>query len=694
MDALKCSRLVRFLFLAFLTLLVLEICAFTDPSEVMVLQELYVSLNYPSQLKKWTPVGGDPCGDLWTGVSCFGSSITHIDLHGQQLTGFIGGELHNLQNLKQLDVSSNNIQGGIPYSLPLNVTHINLARNNFTQNIPHSLTNLSILRYLNLSHNSLHGPIGDVFVGLHSLKEMDLSHNDFNGDLPSSFQRLENLSKLFLEHNSFTGSVVYLSSLPLTDLNIQKNHFSGVIPEQFQSIRNLWIDGNNFHIGGSYRPWNFPSENWQNISDSPKTKSSAIENFPSHKVVPLKKKLGLGGVAAIIGGGTFLMSCAALLVAIHIKKSRAQKNRSFEGSQSSFNTLPLSVVRDLSSAASEDSPQLVTLTPPPIPTPNRVTQTNHCSSEKKIRRSFSRKQKMADDLMWFTLPKLQLATNNFSNESLLGEGSLGSVFKAEFPDGQVMAVKNISTVELSLHEEEEFLNVICRASHFRHPNIVKLHGYCTEHGQHLLVYEYISDTTLDAALHTEAYKPLPWGTRLRISLGIAKALEYLHSSFCPPAIHSNLKASNVFLDLELKPHLSDCGLAVLRPLTSNIVKLKASEMAITNAGYIAPEHGQAGSDGTKCDIYAFGVLLLELLTGRRPFDHSTAREEQSLVKWAWSRLHDKESLQEMVDPGIKRSVHAKALSQYADIISVCIQVLLSGSKNLFVKHKCYDKTFP
>lgn len=105
------------------------------------------------------------------------------------------------------------------------------------------------------------------------------------------------------------------------------------------------IDGNNFHIGGSYQPWNFPSEYGQNISDSPKTDTSAIENFPSHKVVRRKKKLGPGGVASIIGGVTFFVSCAALLVAMRINKSRARKLLSFEGSQSSFDSLPLSAVK-------------------------------------------------------------------------------------------------------------------------------------------------------------------------------------------------------------------------------------------------------------------------------------------------------------------------------------------------------------
>ncbi|XVF07332.1 hypothetical protein REPUB_Repub06bG0129400 [Reevesia pubescens] len=127
---------------------------------------------------------------------------------------------------------------------------------------------------------------------------------------------------------------------------------------------------------------------------------------------------------------------------------------------------------------------------------------------------------------------------------------------------------------------------------------------------------------------------------------------YLHSTFSPPVSHCNIKAASILLDEELMPHISDCGLAILRPLTSNVVKIRASEIAIRDTGYIAPEHGQPGSDNTKSDVYAFGVLLLELLTGRRPFDSSRPQNEQSLVNRALFRIHDVESLKQLIDPGI------------------------------------------
>ncbi|XVE96072.1 hypothetical protein REPUB_Repub02eG0189900 [Reevesia pubescens] len=329
---------------------------------------------------------------------------------------------------------------------------------------------------------------------------------------------------------------------------------------------------------------------------------------------------------------------------------------------------------DCSTTAQVSSPPFFNICSPVILVPRHNPPVHLTSTEKKSRRkTLTRQPKFAMTAKVYSVAELQLATNSFSEENLLGEGSLGSVYKAEFFDGQVFAVKNIKMVSLSFHEEEQFLEVIQMASQLRHPNIVRLIGYCVEHGQHLLVYEYVRNLSLDDALHNEVFKPLSWGLRLCIALAIARALDYLHSKFSPHVAHCNIKAANILLDEELMPRVSDCGLAILRPLTSNSVKIKASEIATWDAGYIAPEHGEPGSDKTKSDVYAFGVLLLELLTGRRPFDSSRPGDEQSLVNWALFRLHDSESLEQMVDPGIKGTVPARFLSGFADVVSLCIQ---------------------
>ncbi|MED6106163.1 hypothetical protein PIB30_002054 [Stylosanthes scabra] len=148
---------------------------------------------------------------------------------------------------------------------------------------------------------------------------------------------------------------------------------------------------------------------------------------------------------------------------------------------------------------------------------------------------------------------------------------------------------------------------------------------------------------------------------------------YLHST-SPPVAHGNLKSANILLDENLVPHICDCGLTILRPLTSNKVKARATEIAIREAGYKSPNHGKPGTNSsTESDIFAYGVLLLELLTGREPFDGSRPKEEQYLAQWASSRLHDSKTLEQMVDPAIQKTFSSKALSRYADILSLCLQ---------------------
>ncbi|KAJ4979142.1 hypothetical protein NE237_009922 [Protea cynaroides] len=660
------------------TLLLSPISATTDPLDVAALLELYRDLNYPAQLKGWKREGGDPCEESWTGISCSGSSVIFIQLHGLQLGGNLGGQLSNLLGLQELDVSGNNIQGEIPFSIPPNATYLNLACNNFSHSIPSSLNSMKRLIHLNLSHNYLSGPIGNVFTDLQSVRQMDLSYNNFSGDLPSSFGDLKNLVKLFLQNNKFTGSVIFLANLPLSDLNIQNNHFSGIIPKQFQLVPNLWIGGNMFHEEANYPPWDFPWDNLptdQNINAPPTTQSTAIESYPYVREGRLKhKRLSPGGIAFMLGVGTLLATCAAVIITIHINQSRSCKLGNLKRDDTSLQSLPISTTAvDRASNTPEEmnAESLACGSSPMINSWRRLSV--HYNRTEEVRRSFTGSTKSLPIAKQYTLAEIQSATNNFREENFLGEGSLGSVYKAEFPDGQVLVVKSIKTVQLSLCEEEQFLDVIWKVARLRHPNIITLLGYCMEHGQHLLVYEYVRNLSLDDILHSAAYTPLSWSLRVRIALGIARALDYLHTSCFPPCPHCNLKAADILLDDDLMPRLCDCGLAILRSFTSNTVKLKASEMAISCTGYIAPEHGQSRVDNRKSDIYAFGVLLLELLTGRKPFDNSRSSEEQCLVKWASLHLHDNMPLEEMVDPTIKRVFSSKALARLVDIISLCIQ---------------------
>ncbi|KAJ1396021.1 Serine-threonine/tyrosine-protein kinase, catalytic domain [Sesbania bispinosa] len=615
----------------FASILISQGLAFTLSSEVSALQDLYRALNYPPTLQGWN--GNDPCEESWTGVACSGSSVIHLKIRGLNLTGCLGSMLYNLRNLKQLDVSSNNIVGEIPFGLPPNVTH------------------------MNLSHNFLNGPIGDVIQPVQNCR--------------------------FLQNNRFTGSVVYLAELPLTDLNIQDNLFSGLLPHHFQSIQNLWIGGNKFHAADNSPPWTFPLDTVpveHNISRPPTTHATAIKNYPPPKVSEHKKKqIGPGGIAFMVGGGTLMATGMALFVAIRLSKQRLQSLHfnNIESNHSSLHSHQTSatISIEVSSTALDESPQIPPFNAASLLGPMRLPSLLHTNVKESSRRSFSKRGRSTGGTKIYTVAELELATNCFNEGNLLGEGSLGPVYKAEFPDGKILAVKNINMAGVSYREEEKFLDFICTASRLKHPNIVALNGYCLERGKHLLVYDYVGNLTLNDALHSGANKPLSWVQRLRIALGVAQALDYLHSACCPPVAHGNLKAANVLLDENSMPRVCDSSLGILRPLRSNQVKIPATEGIIRERGSVAPGHGLAGSSSRRGDAFAFGVLLLELLTGRKPFDGARPREEQYLVKWASPKLNDSASLEQIVDPCMKRTFSSKALCLYAGIISLCIQPL-------------------
>ncbi|PHT45799.1 Protein STRUBBELIG-RECEPTOR FAMILY 8 [Capsicum baccatum] len=206
-------------------------------------------------------------------------------------------------------------------------------------------------------------------------------------------------------------------------------------------------------------------------------------------------------------------------------------------------------------------------------------------------------------------------------------------------------------------------------SQLDHPNITELVGYCSEDGQHLLVHEFHENGSLHDFLHKmdDDNTRLTWDTRVKIALGTAKALEYLHEACSPSLVHKNIKSENILLDADLNPHLSDSGLANLmadvdQGLNHNI-----------ESGYGAPEAAISGKCTTKSDVYSFGVVMLELFSGRKPFDRSRPRSEQSLVRWATPQLHDIDALEKMVDPSLTGLYSIKSLSRFADVIALCVQ---------------------
>ncbi|CAM0946350.1 unnamed protein product [Alopecurus aequalis] len=639
--------------------------ATTESSDAAALGNLYTSWNSPPQLAGWSASGGDPCGAAWQGVTCTGSGVTGIKLPGTGLNGSLGYELSNLYSLKTLDLSNNNIIGSIPYQLPPNLTYLNLATNNFSGNLPYSISNMASIEYLNVSHNSLAQQVGELFGNLSSLSELDISFNKLTGDLPTSIGSLSNLSSLYMQNNQLTGSVNVLSGLDLTTLNIANNNFSGWIPQEISSIPDVTLGGNSFTNGPAPPPPPFtpppprkPHNRPTNGGSGNAPKGSESSTGQGDK----KQGLQTGPLVGIIVGSVLAASCVLLLV-FCVCKARKRKDDSSSEYKDFVGPLSVNIEevsnREISEHDLENTGMKVL--PAEKMTPERVYGKN----------GSMRKTKVPITATPYTVAALQVATNSFCQDSLLGEGSLGRVYKADFSNGKVLAVKKVDSAALSLQDEDEFLEVVSSMSRLRHPNIVPLTGYCVEHGQRLLVYEYIANGTLHDMLHysDEMNRRLTWNIRVRIALGTARALEYLHEVCLPSVVHKNFKSSNILLDEDHNAHLSDCGLAALTPNNERQV----SAEVVGSFGYSAPEFSMSGIYTVKSDVYSFGVVMLELLTGRKPLDSSRERSEQSLVRWATPQLHDIDALAKMVDPALNGMYPAKSLSRFADIIALCVQ---------------------
>ncbi|XP_022682659.1 serine/threonine-protein kinase PBL27-like [Setaria italica] len=274
----------------------------------------------------------------------------------------------------------------------------------------------------------------------------------------------------------------------------------------------------------------------------------------------------------------------------------------------------------------------------------------------------------------FTYGELAAATDNFQAECLLGEGGFGRVYRGRLESGQVVAVKQLDRE--GAQGNREFVVEVMMLSLLHHPNLVNLVGYCADGEQRLLVYEYMALGSLADHLLLmpgggspggDERRALSWETRMRVALGAARGLEYLHETANPPVIYRDLKSSNVLLDDALCPKLSDFGLAKLGPVGDR------SPRVMGTYGYCAPEYVRAGNLTVKTDVYSFGVLLLELVTGRRAIDSSRPPAEQLLVAWARPMLRDGKRYRELADPLLRGAFPERDLKQAVAVAAMCLQ---------------------
>lgn len=276
----------------------------------------------------------------------------------------------------------------------------------------------------------------------------------------------------------------------------------------------------------------------------------------------------------------------------------------------------------------------------------------------------------------FSLNELRNATKNFRPDSLLGEGGFGYVFKgwidettltaAKPGSGMVVAVKKLKPEGFQGHKE--WLTEVNYLGQLRHPNLVKLIGYCSDGDNRLLVYEFMPRGSLENHLFRRGPQPLSWATRVKVAIGAGKGLSFLHDAE-EQVIYRDFKASNILLDTDFNAKLSDFGLAKAGPTGD---KTHVSTQVMGTRGYAAPEYVATGRLTTKSDVYSFGVVLLELLSGRRAVDKTRSGVEQNLVDWAKPYLGDKRKLFRIMDTKLEGQYPQKGAYSAATIALQCL----------------------
>ncbi|GMJ05615.1 hypothetical protein HRI_004230700 [Hibiscus trionum] len=271
---------------------------------------------------------------------------------------------------------------------------------------------------------------------------------------------------------------------------------------------------------------------------------------------------------------------------------------------------------------------------------------------------------------YFTYEELAIATQGFSEKNLLGQGGFGFVHKGVLPDGKEVAVKSLKSG--SGQGQREFQAEVEIISRVHHRHLVSLVGYSIAGDKKMLVYEFVPNKTLEFHLHNKGLPTMDWSTRLKIAVGAAKGLSYLHEDCHPRIIHRDIKSANILLDFCFEPMVADFGMA---KLTQDSIS-HISTRVMGTFGYLAPEYVQSGKLTDKSDVFSFGVVLLELITGRRPVD-PTSNMNESLVDWArplCARAMENGNFSQLVDPRLGNNFVHHEMAAMVSCAAACIRL--------------------
>lgn len=581
------------------------------------------------------------------------SSLLWLMLANNQLVGEIPPEIGNCSSLLWLNLANNKLSGHIPPELS------NIGRNpmpTFESNqqrgriIPGSGECLMMKRWIPadyppfsfvydlLSRKTCRSVWDQLLKGVWlfpicapgtSVRTnqisgyVQLSGNTLSGEIPSDIGKMHNFSMLHLGINNFSGRFPQeIGELPLMVLNISFNRFSGEIPREIGEIKclqNLDLSSNNF--SGT-----FPAS----LNDLTELSKFNVSFNPLISgVIPTTGQL------ATLDEESFLGDPLLVLQSFPNRPPHPSGNHMGSGPKKTpkvrvFLVLFALVVVFL--AFGILSFILFSSVKSPLDSPEYLLE------EIKYRREFGSSSSSSSPWLSESVPVIQLvkiaftygdilkATSNFSEEKVIGKGGFGTVYRGVLPDGREVAVKKLQTEGIEGEKEFQAEMEVLRGDCFDwpHPNLVPLYGWCLYGSEKILVYQYMEGGSLEDLIPDRVH--MTWQRRMSAAVDVACALVFLHHECYPPIVHRDVKASNVLLDKSGRAHVTDFGLARV----VNVGDSHVSTMVAGTIGYVAPEYGQTWKATTKGDVYSFGVLIMELATGRRAVDGG----EECLVEWA------------------------------------------------------------
>ncbi|PWA72124.1 protein kinase-like domain-containing protein [Artemisia annua] len=564
--------------------------------------------NLSDQLTKLSLGENELFGILPTSIGSL-DGLTILDLDSNRFKGKIPGTIGKLQKLQYLSLFSNQFSGPIPDAIG-NLSLLNelyLFSNKLEGHIPSSLRNCSKLNYLDLSYNRLSGKIPKQLLQLPSLTNyLDLSRNSLYGSIPSEIKNLKMLSGLDLSYNNLSGPITSNlgECVSLTELYLSGNQFQGIIPFSFSSLGGLGVlDISENNLSG--RIPQFLGE-WKSLEYLNLSFNDFEGEVPTVGVFANASAFSVLGNDKLCGG-------LVTLELPNCKETGSKKKR-----------FPVFIV-------------VIVI----APTLLIVLCCVYLLCKKK-RNSQPSQSSGSERFMKVSYGQLLKATDGFSEANLIGEGGFSSVYRGilDSDDEKSVAIK---VLHLQNRGARKSFVAECEAwRNIRHRNLLKIITSCSStdfqgNDFKALVYEFMPNGSVHDWLHSSAYtSKLNLLQRIHILRDVATALDYLHNRCQTTIVHGDLKPSNILLDDDMVAHVGDFGLA--RLLGTDLNQNSSSGVKGT-IGYAPPEYG-IGSEMTSCgDVYSFGILLLEVMTGKRPTD-DMFKEGLSLHKFAYMALPD------------------------------------------------------